>query len=129
MFMLSFLFGVLHFLLSFCYSALSVGIRICWLYALLGRGIRVPYTLTHTHTLLRSALNCIWLWDSSSGSLEFAENLWSVLPGPLWQEMVVPVMVSSILEIDLFENHLYSLEWCAKKIIRKNYTQNVNMNI
>ena len=43
------------------------------------------------------ALNCIWWWDSSSGTVENVDNpSFSLLPGPLLARVVVSAIATSM---------------------------------
>ena len=63
----------------------------------------------------------------------------ALLRGSVSLRVVIPVSVPHVDQIDLFENYSYTIEQCAKKIIKKtkqnenhvrnNYTKNVNMNV
>ena len=46
----------------------------------------------------------------------------------LSMRVVISVRVSSMCQINLFKNHSYSIEPCAKKSLKKQH-KNVNMNI
>ena len=56
-------------------------------------------------------------------SVEYSSII--LLPGPLWLEMVVPISVSSMSQIDLSKNYLYA----KKDLLKINFTRNINLNI
>ena len=58
-------------------------------------------------------LNCIWRWGSSSGEQRSVE--YPFIASLLWAGVAVPVRISSMGQIDLFQNDLYSIGLRAKE--------------
>ena len=52
-----------------------------------------------------------------------------LLPDPLGPEVVVSIRVSSMGQLDLFKNHSYSIGPYANKLLRSNYTKNINISV
>ena len=53
--------------------------------------------------------NIKWWWNYSSWAKRYVDyQLLPLLPWSLWAKVVVPIRVTSMCQIDLFENHSYS---------------------
>ena len=93
--------------LSFVHVALLFFVNIfAWLNSFLVSLFLAPNMAT-------TDINSIWWWGKwSTLSL-------SLLWGPLWPRVVVPVRVPSMGKIDLFKNHLYLVRPCAKNRHKK----------
>ena len=64
-----------------------------------------------------SWVNYIWWWGSSSGTLGECGvfPLMTLLSGPLWPGVVVPIKFPSVGQINLFKSYSYLIELCARK--------------
>ena len=60
-------------------------------------------------------LNYIWWRDSSSVDWGSMKCCFSLLPGPLWAEVVSPIMVSSVSQIDQYKMIKTGLDGLKKK--------------
>ena len=79
---------------------------------------------------------CVWHKTATDGEAPILKirELWSnsllpLLSGPLWPRIVVvPVKVTSMDQIGLFENYLYLTEPNTKKLLN-NYRKKINMTV
>ena len=115
--------------ISNCLAALLGELKICWWYSPVKRWKSLQKGCPGYDTKLYLMVRLLF-W-------RFSEILntpsLSLLPGPLWPGIVVPVWISSMGQIALFQNYWYLIRLCAKnnkkEVLRNNYSKNIYTNV